>query len=144
MISPSPLDLWMEDDSIRKQVLTRISTSIVDEHIDLVTEFRDPPPADVSVSVGAVDADVGADENADEEAAGADQDEEAATGGSDQPETDDHSKGTVYDYTREVLSLGLLYLNFKDAVREGDGDRIRRMWKYFLPLLDTRIMHWKH
>ena len=41
-------------------------------------------------------------------------------------------KGTVYDYTCEVISLGLLYLNFKDAVREGDGDRILLMWKYLM------------
>ena len=26
------------------------------------------------------------------------------------------------DYSKEVISLGLLYLNFKDAVRERDGD----------------------
>ncbi len=39
---------------------------------------------------------------------------------------------SVYDYTREVISLGLLYLNFKDAVREGDGERVLSMWKYFM------------
>ena len=39
---------------------------------------------------------------------------------------------TAYEYTREVLSLGLLFLNFKDAVREGDGDRVLLMWKYFM------------
>ena len=37
-----------------------------------------------------------------------------------------------YDYTQEVISFGLLYLNFKDAVREGDGERVIRMWKYLL------------
>ena len=40
--------------------------------------------------------------------------------------------GTAYDYTCEVLSLGLLFLNFKDSIREGDGDRILLMWKYFM------------
>ena len=35
-------------------------------------------------------------------------------------------------YTHEVLSLGLLYLHFKDAVREGDGTRVMLAWKYFL------------
>ena len=38
------------------------------------------------------------------------------------------------DYSKEVISLGLLYFNFKDAVREGDGDRVLQMWKYFLLL----------
>ena len=45
-----------------------------------------------------------------------------------------HTHSTVYDYTQEVISLGLLYLNFKDAVKEGDGERVVRMWKYFLLL----------
>lgn len=40
--------------------------------------------------------------------------------------------GTMYEYTCEVLSLGLLYLNFKDAVREGDGDRVILSWKYLM------------
>ena len=34
---------------------------------------------------------------------------------------------TAYDYTCEVLSLGLPFLNFKDSIREGDGDRILLM-----------------
>ena len=39
--------------------------------------------------------------------------------------------GTVLQYAREVLSLGLLILEFKDA---DDGDRVLLVWKYFLPL----------
>ena len=27
--------------------------------------------------------------------------------------------------------MGLLFLEFKDAIREGDGDRVLRCWKYF-------------
>ncbi len=42
---------------------------------------------------------------------------------------DDH----VQSYAREVLSLGLLFLEFTDAIREGDGPRILRCWKFFLP-----------
>ena len=47
-------------------------------------------------------------------------------------EEDEEAVSSVYDYTCEVISLGLLYLNFKDAVREGDGGRVLLMWKYFL------------
>ena len=43
---------------------------------------------------------------------------------------DDH----VQAYAKEVLSLGLLYKEFVDAIREGDGERIIRCWRYFLPL----------
>ena len=32
----------------------------------------------------------------------------------------------------EVLSLGLLLMEFEDAVKEGDGLRILRWWRYFL------------
>ena len=40
----------------------------------------------------------------------------------------------VLEYAREVFSLGLLYLEFQDAIREGDGLRVLRCWKYFLPI----------
>ena len=39
---------------------------------------------------------------------------------------------TAYDYTCQVISPGLLYLNFRDAVHEGDGDGVLRIWKYIL------------
>ena len=32
-------------------------------------------------------------------------------------------------YAREVLTLGLLWHNYHDLVKEGDGDRIIRCWK---------------
>ena len=41
---------------------------------------------------------------------------------------------TVYAYASELLSLGLLYFEFKDAVKEGDGDRLFRVWKHLLLL----------
>ena len=40
----------------------------------------------------------------------------------------------VQQYTMEVLSLGLLYLEFKDAIREGDGLHVLHCYKYLLPL----------
>jgi L1 cell adhesion molecule like protein len=46
----------------------------------------------------------------------------------------DASTGTVLEYSCEMLSLGLLLLEFKDAVREGDGDRDLLVWKYFMLL----------
>ena len=38
----------------------------------------------------------------------------------------------VQEYARNVLSLGLLYLEFCDAIQEGDGVRILRCWRYLL------------
>ena len=40
----------------------------------------------------------------------------------------------VLDYAREVLTLALLYAEFHDAIREGDGDRIIGCWKFLLLL----------
>ena len=34
------------------------------------------------------------------------------------------TNSSVYEYTREVISLGLLLLDYKDAVRELDDDMI--------------------
>ena len=54
------------------------------------------------------------------------------------PTTKDNSEQTLQDhvkeYARDVLCLGLLYLEFSDAIREGDGERIIRFWKYLLLL----------
>ena len=40
----------------------------------------------------------------------------------------------ILEYGKEVLSLGLLYLEFRDAIKEGDGLRVLRCWKYLLLL----------
>ena len=40
----------------------------------------------------------------------------------------------VYEYGRQFLSIGCLYLEFADGIREGDGTRVYRCWKYFLPI----------
>ena len=40
----------------------------------------------------------------------------------------------VHAYACEVLTLGLILMEFNDAIREGDGERIIRCWRYFLLL----------
>ena len=37
-------------------------------------------------------------------------------------------------YAQETLTLGLLYFEFKDAIRCGDGERVLLCWKFFLPI----------
>ena len=44
------------------------------------------------------------------------------------PECDDG----VHMYAKELLSLGLLWHGFHDAVREADGERILKYWKFLL------------
>ena len=46
----------------------------------------------------------------------------------DTNENQDH----VHEYAKEVLSLGLLYMEFRDAIKEGDGNRVMNCWKYFM------------
>lgn len=41
---------------------------------------------------------------------------------------------SVYSYACEVLSLGLFYLEFRDAIKQGDGDRDVIVWKFLLLL----------
>ena len=43
----------------------------------------------------------------------------------------------VYLYAQETLTLGLLWLGFHDAIREGDGDRMVRYWKMLLVLFKS-------
>ena len=40
------------------------------------------------------------------------------------------SQDFVQEYASKVLGLGLLYEEFVDAIREGDGSRVLRCWKF--------------
>ena len=40
----------------------------------------------------------------------------------------------VFTYACQTLSVGMFYTEFRDAIREGDGNRILRCWRYLLPL----------
>ena len=44
------------------------------------------------------------------------------------------SKDGILNYANEIMSLGIFYLNYKDVIREGDGDRLLVCWKYLLPI----------
>ena len=37
----------------------------------------------------------------------------------------------VLEYAKESPTLGMIFLEVKDAIREGDGIRVLRCWKYF-------------
>ena len=51
----------------------------------------------------------------------------------------------VYNYASAVLNDGLLLLEFKDAIREGDGRRIIRVWKVLMPYFHyARHKNYKH
>ena len=48
--------------------------------------------------------------------------------------THSYTDDSVNNYAREVISLGLLYMELVDSVREGDGERLLRCWKFLLPI----------
>ena len=47
---------------------------------------------------------------------------------------DQDSKDRVLCYSNQLLSVGLFYLEYSDAIKEGDGNRILRCWRYLLPM----------
>ena len=90
-------EAWMKDDSERKSILMDVASAIVDQHVDLSTNFADSKSKESTHS-----------------------------------HTARKKPDGVYAYSCETLTLGLLFLEFKDSIREGDGDRDMRAWKYFL------------
>ena len=100
-------DLWMEDDSVRKSALMNIASAIIDKHIDLATMFSGRPHESDDVSVQ--------DSSDSRESIG-----DGGGGGEGNGGSDGHV-GSVHECCLEVLSLGLLYLYFKDSVRKEMG-----------------------
>ena len=47
------------------------------------------------------------------------------------------SEDQVTMYARELLTLGLLLAEFVDAVKEGVGPRVIRIWKFLLPIFSS-------
>ena len=88
-------EVWMKDDSERRSILMDVAKAIVEQHVDLSTNFS-----------------------------------ESHSSASTLPTSSD----SVYAYSCETLSLGLLYLEFKDAIRVATGCRLMHVWKYFLLL----------
>ena len=44
----------------------------------------------------------------------------------------EESDDKVQHYAKEVLTLGLIYTEFSDAIREGDRERVLRCWKFLM------------
>ena len=38
----------------------------------------------------------------------------------------------VFQYAQQLINLGCFYLEYDDAVKEGDGERVLRCWRYLL------------
>ena len=44
------------------------------------------------------------------------------------------SEDKKLEYAIQIISLGCFYLEYSDAIREGDGIRVLRCWRYLLPI----------
>lgn len=47
------------------------------------------------------------------------------------------AKDNVFNYSIQLLRLGCFYLEFRDAIKEGDGERVLRCWKYMIPMFSA-------
>lgn len=43
----------------------------------------------------------------------------------------------VLEYSVQLLRLGCFYMEFADAIQEGDGGCILQCWKYMLPMFSA-------
>ena len=48
--------------------------------------------------------------------------------------SEQHMSDELNVYTKCLFSLRCLYLEFSDAIKEGDGDCVLRCWRYMLPI----------
>jgi L1 cell adhesion molecule like protein len=46
--------------------------------------------------------------------------------------SDDAGQDLVLLYVKRLLSIGSIFLEFADGIREGDGDRVIRCWRYMM------------
>ena len=44
------------------------------------------------------------------------------------------SEDMMYQYSTQLLTIGCMYLEFRDAIKEGDGRRVLRCYRYLLPM----------
>lgn len=51
------------------------------------------------------------------------------------------SKDGVHLYATELLTLGLIWHGYHDAIKEGDGERMLRYWKFLLVLFKSTNHH---
>lgn len=119
---------WMLSDQERKIKLEKICNTIIDKFIKVGYESYEGVASDKETrqeSEASDESDKESQMETDDESGDEETDDEQS-----QQEVDD----SVFEYATDLLSLGMLYLEFRDAVKEGDGNRVMRCWKYFLPL----------
>ena len=58
---------------------------------------------------------------------------------SNAPQGSTKTDDCIFHYACSTLSIGLLFKEFQDAIREGDGDREERIWKMLMLIFKAKV-----
>ena len=118
-----PPTVWMLSQEERRAILTSVCEAIVDEFVDISTiEVFDTDAKQAGSQQVQSEQD-------DQDGVGSNINGKAATC---TKRKHDKQEDKVLAYAKELLSFGLLYNELVDAVREGDGVRVLRWWRFML------------
>ena len=127
-----PGDVDCLSKSERREILTHIANVIVHSYVDLHHSVEDPVVTEDPHEDSSKSEDSTKDEDSSECEEDSREGEEDCSKGGDTKQDIDTSDDNVQAYAREVLTLGLIYSEFADGIREGDGDRVIRCWKFLM------------
>lgn len=139
LIPPDILDKSKDE---RREVLDHVVEVVINTFVDITTVmFKVPqtPDSDTNSSQPEGQACQNAnsddeDEDLEEEMEDAAEVEEVNKEGIAGDNGKAPKKDDVFRYACELLSLGLLYSEYSDAIKDGDGPREFRCFKYMLPM----------
>jgi L1 cell adhesion molecule like protein len=120
---------WMLPNEERKMKLDGLCNKLIDHFVKVgLIEDNNADTDDTD------DTDSDEMESEDECEANDDHDSESDTDSKNESEQKSVCIDGVLEYAKDVISLGLLYLECRDAVAEGAGFRVEWCWKFWLPL----------
>lgn len=145
LIPPDILEKMKDE---RKEVLDHMVGVIINTFVDTTTvKFKTPQTPDSDVDSSQLSQGKGQacqNTNSDDEGehmeaeSGASEVEEVGSDGDIRkaPKKDD-----IFRYGCELLTLGLIYSEYSDTIKEGDGPRVFHCFKYMLPMFKASITH---
>ena len=144
-----PKDVHTLPKSDRSAILDHICHVIVHSYVDLghsvevrvqdpVSTVRDSSKSEDGCNESENDTQQGEEEDEEDEHENDGEDEDEDSEGEDAANSTNSNKvdssqvDSVQAYAKEVMTLGLIYAEFADGIREGDGVRVTRCWKFLM------------
>ena len=140
-----PKDVHTLPKSDRSAILDHICHVIVHSYVDLhhsvkvrvqdpVSTVTDSSKSEDGCNESEKDTRQGEEEDEDdgEEDENEDDKDEDAAHSTNSNKGDSSQEDNVQAYAKEVMTLGLIYAEFADGIREGDGIRVTRCWKFLM------------